>query len=261
MNEKQIGLREFYSCIFRAGYSVTMPGRTVEPNEPLIVLDRVQSASFKELKDRVDAEGGYGNISWVHWSSTKAVDVTFTQGVFSLPTLSLLGNSMISERAKEYAPKEEYKVEVNEEKQILLEEEPVRNLYAYSRKSGEKVLLEKISEKVFRVPELEVYDEVDVYYDFESEGATVIEIGKQWLRGYLSLQAKTRLKDDNTGKIVTGIFRIPKLELVSDFSIRLGSATPPSIGTFKVRAHPVESRGNMAVVELAVLKEDIDSDI
>ena len=72
---------------------------------------------------------------------------------------------------------------------------------------------------------------------------------------------KTRLKDDVTGKTVTGVFFAPQVKLMSDFSIRLGSgAASPAISRFTVKAFPTGSKGSEKVMDFILLDDDIDSD-
>ena len=85
-------------------------------------------------------------------------------------------------------------------------------------------------------------------------------IGQELVKGYLSLEARTRVKDDITGHTKTGIIKIPQLKLMSDLSMRLGENAPPQMGTFKAIGYPVGSRGDSKVMEILFLEDDIDSD-
>ena len=91
-------------------------------------------------------------------------------------------------------------------------------------------------------------------------GARQIQIGKRLFNGFVELEARTRVKDDITGQIVTGLFKIPKLKLMSDLSIRLGAQATPVVANFSAVGVPVSSRGNSSVAEFYILNNDIDSD-
>jgi hypothetical protein len=56
-----------------------------------------------------------------------------------------------------------------------------------------------------------------------TNGATVAKIGQEYLEGFLELEGKTRVKDDTSGLITTGIIRIPQLKLMSGLSMKLGA--------------------------------------
>ena len=86
-------------------------------------------------------------------------------------------------------------------------------------------------------------------------------IGQRLVQGFLTLEGKTRVKDDITGQTHTGIFYIPKLKLMSDLSIKLGENATPVLGKMTAIACPAGTRGNSKVMELAFLEDDIDSDM
>jgi len=86
-------------------------------------------------------------------------------------------------------------------------------------------------------------------------------IGQALTRGYLSLNGKMRVKDDDTGKVKTGIIRIPKLRLMSDLSIRVGNDAIPQVGRFDAIAVPEGARGQSKVMEIIFLNDDIDADM
>jgi len=75
------------------------------------------------------------------------------------------------------------------------------------------------------------------------------------------LEGKTRVKDDTSGLITTGIIKIPKLKLMSGLSMRLGAQANPVVGSFNAECVPVDSRKSSSVIEFYFLNEDIDSDM
>jgi hypothetical protein len=101
---------------------------------------------------------------------------------------------------------------------------------------------------------------VDYWFDYSNK-ASILTIGRSLTNGYLSLTGKTRVKDEITGQVTTGIVNIPKLKLMSDLSIRLGSDAVPQVGRLDAIAVPDGLRGNKKVMELIFLNDDIDSDM
>lgn len=255
-----LGLKEIYHLIIKATYDIEVQGRKIKAGEPIVMFDRLQMANFQELTRRVDARGGIGNISRITWESTEEVRLLFTQGVFSRLHFAIMGNSNLKKISTFEAPKEEVKIELNEFGRVDLAQLPLTTPYVYNSRTGEPLTCQMIGQTLF-CDGVDPYTEVDAFYDFETSGATVLEVGKRLLNGYVSLQAKTRLKDDRSGKVVTGIFKIPKAKLVSDFSIRLGANIPPGIGNFSVSAIPTGSKGSEKVMDFIILNDDIDSDI
>ena len=79
--------------------------------------------------------------------------------------------------------------------------------------------------------------------------------------GYLSLEGKTRVKDDITGHVHTGIIKIPRLKLLSDLSMRLGQNADPLGGTVNAWAYPGGNKGDKVAIDLVIVNDDVDSDM
>ena len=92
------------------------------------------------------------------------------------------------------------------------------------------------------------------------DAADGIVIGRPFLRGFVSLEGRTRFKDEETGHVKTGIIKIPRLKIMSDLSISMGKKASPIVGVFKGVACPIGERNNQKVDEIYYLDEDIDSD-
>jgi hypothetical protein len=101
---------------------------------------------------------------------------------------------------------------------------------------------------------------IDYQYNYDN-GYEVLSIGNSLTSGYLSLEGKTRVKDDITGQVKTGIIKIPKLKLLSNLSMRLGNDGIPLVGRLDAVAIPTGNRGSKKVMELLFLNDDIDSDM
>jgi hypothetical protein len=101
---------------------------------------------------------------------------------------------------------------------------------------------------------------VDYYYNYDN-GYSILSFGRGLANGYLSLEGKTRVKDDITGQVTTGIIKIPKLKLLSNLSMRLGQDAIPLVGRLDAVAIPTGERGHKKVMELIFLSDDIDSDM
>lgn len=261
MDNEMLGLKEIYNCIIKATYDIEINGQIIKAGEPIAVLDSIQMANFQEIKSRIDARGGYGNQAWISWENTKEVQVNFTQGIFSKLHFALLGNSEIDTVSNIEIPEEEFGIEVDEQSRVELKYTPSQNLYIYDADTGIPIVDFTQNGRIITFANMSPYTLVDVYYDFITNSGTMITIGRQLFSGYLTLTAKTRLKDDTTGNTVTGVFKIPRLKLMSDFSIRLGNDVPPSIGNFRISAIPTGSKGSETVMQFIVLSDDIDSDI
>mgnify|MGYP003082094058 FL=1 len=111
------------------------------------------------------------------------------------------------------------------------------------------------------VTNLSPYKRYIVDYTYVQKGlAESVLIGKHLFDGYFKAEGRTRIKDDQTGLIRTGIFYIPKLKLVSNLSVTMGTNNSPVSGKFDaVCLAPNDSTSSP--IEFVTLDCDIDSDI
>lgn len=260
--ENLMGLKELYDVVLKATYPIEIGNKVIEEGEIILAFDNIQIAGLSEIKKYISAQGGFDNRELITWETTKELPLSFSQGVFSKRQLALLSNSKLIELEPNNSTilitNREY-CESDENGKIILKQVPVGKTFVYNEETGEK-LEYTLSEK-----EITISDPyVNVYITYDSEytnGGNIIKIGNRLFRGYLKLQAKTRLKEDISGRTVTGIFEIPKLKLMSDLSIRLGRTADPAIISFNAAGIPVGGRGASYVCNLYSLNDDIDSDI
>lgn len=257
MEDKMFGMKEVYDCILTATYDIEMGGKIIKAGEPLVHFSSIQMFDLDENHKVKEARGGYGNIPRVFWEDNHEVNIGFSQGIVNRVHLAFVGNNQFKDVAIN-APMFQT-LELDEQLTVTLKRMPAQDsLHIYH--NGEKVTEFSINDKVITFSNLLPYEEVDIYYSTICDSHT-IQIGKPLIQGFLSMTAKTRIKDDVTGNIVTGIFTIPKMRLMSDFSIRLGDRVTPSLNEYRFRAFPTGSKGSMEVVNFSILNEDIDSDI
>ena len=260
--ENLMGLKELYDVVLKATYPIEIGNKVIEEGEVILAFDNIQIAGLSEIKKYVSAQGGFDNRELVTWETTKELPLSFSQGVFSKRQLALLSNSKLIELEPNNSTilitNREY-CESDENGKIILKQVPVGKTFVYNEETGEK-LEYTLSEKEITISE----PYVNVYITYDSEytnGGNIIRIGNRLFRGYLKLQAKTRLKEDTNGRTVTGIFEIPKLKLMSDLSIRLGRTADPAMISFNAAGIPIGGRGASYVCNLYSLNDDIDSDM
>ena len=260
--ENLMGMKELYDVVLKATYPIEIGKRIIEEGEVILAFDNIQMAGLNEVKNYVAAQGGFDNRELVTWETTKELPLNFSQGVFSKNQLASLSNSKLID----FEPNNSVILithrehhESDENGKIELKQVPVGKTFVYNEETGEK-LKHTLSGQEITISE----PYINTYITYESEyvnGGSVIKIGNRLFRGYLKLQAKTRLKEDTNGRTVTGIFEIPKLKLMSDLSIRLGRNVDPITVTFKAVGVPTGGRGTSYVCNLYSLNDDIDSDI
>ena len=250
--------KELYDVYFKATYSMELGNRKIEPGEILMSFDRVQIASLQEDKTHVAARGGWDNRGRVFWDTTHDIRFLFSAGVFSKTQWALLSNSKVVDIGEKeepiYATLQEEK-ETDENGQIELTHVPVRSLFLYNKETGEKLPFTQEAEVL--TTELPFTNVVAAYEWELQDGARVVKIGDRLLKGFFSLEAKTRIQDDKTGEFETVLIRIPKMKLMSDLSIKLGDSASPVVANFATIGIPVGSRGNSCVAETIFLNGNI----
>lgn len=258
--ENQFSLKELYDVKLKATYPIEVGNRKIEPGEIVMAFDKIQIANFYETVNSVAARGGFDNRGHVYWDSTKDVRISFNQGIFSQTQFALLSNAKIIEGndlAITLTNRE--RLESDETGSFELKENPSGAVFVYEEESGEKISFTRNGK---RITIDRPYINVIVDYEYTYMDNTVIfNIGQKLLNGFLTLEGRTKIKEDITGIVKTGIIQIPKLKIMSNLSMRLGKDAGPQMGGFNAVAIPVGSRGESTFMKVMILDDDIDSDI
>ena len=259
----EFSMKELYDVFLKTTYPIEIAGKHYEAGETLCVFDKVQISNFNEIKNRITAHGGYQDRDHVFWEDTKGIDINLSQGIFNSLQFALLCNANMIYKKKDgdilISKREE--IESNEEGNIIFSEVPVGEFFIYNKKTGEKITnYIVIDEKnvSINIPYTDVILDYRYVYSGQSQ---ILMVGRRLIEGFLRLEGKTRVKDDISGKVRTGIIEIPKLKLMSDLSMRLGENASPVVGNFSFRALPDDKGPNAKVMNLYFLNDDIDSDM
>lgn len=245
----------------KATSNIEIGNKQFVPGETLAYFDKIQVAALDEEREVVTANGGFDNRPHVFWDTTRDLKLRFSQGVFSKELFALFTNARVIEQVDVPIPiaETEYK-ETDEDGEITLKREPVGEIFIYNRETGERITNFTVDGATISLNT--PFLEVDVRYIFNYINTSFdYKIGQRLLTGFVELEGRTRVKDDVSGQVVTGIFKIPKLKLLSDLSIKLGEQANPVVGRFDAVCLPVGSRGNAYVTEFVILDDDIDSDL
>jgi hypothetical protein len=196
------------------------------------------------------------------WNNPKEVKINFTQGVFSKTQLALMTNSQLISNSgtQSVLINTRELLESDENGKIILKYKPEEPVFIYDADSGEKIQKLLINGNIIYLSERFKRVIVDYWYNYNN-GFTTLKVGQRLTCGYLSLMGKMRVKDDVTGKVTTGIIKIPKLRLMSDLSIRVGSDAIPQVGRLDAVAVPEGARGQLKIMEIIFLNDDIDADM
>ena len=245
----------------KATYNIEIGNKQFVPGETLAFFDRIQVATLSEEKDIRVAEGGYENRAHVFWDTTKDLTLRFSQGVFSQEHFALLTNARLVEQIGVPISITEQEIKETDETGIItLNHAPVGEIFVYNKGTGARITNFTIDGATLNLttPYLEVlvrytYNYINQTFDYK--------IGQRLVNGFVELEGRTRIKDDVSGQVVTGIIKIPKMKLLSELSIRLGEQANPVVGQFDALCVPVGSRGNTKVGDFIILGDDIDSDL
>ena len=262
--ENQFGMQELYFVQLKATSIIEINGRQIQPGEVIAAFDKIQIANFKEIHREAAAQGGYQNRKLVVWNRTEGVDLVFTQGVFSKTQLGLMNNARLlklDEQRQVVMIAQRDELETNDEGVIQLTHMPANSyIFIYNKETGEKLTgLSMIDADTIQTPL--VYKDVIVDYEYAYDnGASVGFIGEDIFEGYVTLEGRTRIKDDVTGETHTAIIYIPKLKITSDFNLTLGQNAQPIVGRFTGVALATGDRKKSKALEICYLEDDIDKD-
>ena len=258
----ELNFKELYEVSLKSTLPIEVGGISIEPGETVAFFDKIQIANFQEVKSSATANGGWDNRAHIFWETTKEIRINFTQGVFSKMQLALMSNSsLISNNGEQvFLVNKREEFESDESGKIDFKCALHEPIFVYDKETGKKltgwtylnnrILLNHAYKSVI----------VDYHYEYDN-GCVIMTVGKPLTQGYLSLVGKMRVKDDATGKVVTGIIKIPKLRLMSDLSIRVGSDAIPQVGRLDAVAVPEGARGQQKIMEIIFLNDDIDADM
>lgn len=250
--------KDFENCYLKALLPLKIGNKSFEKGEVVFKFEKIQVARLQEAKNHITARGGWDNRGLVWWEAAQDLFLNFSQGVFSKEQFALLSNARIIEQGKdvEFLNYEEW-LESTEDGVVPVTKTGLQNFYLYDEN------YERI-EWTFEDQRIKIetpYKKVLARYEYLYDSKSYKILYGQRLTEYLfSLEAKTRLKDDATGEVVTGIIRIPKLKMASDLSIAIGSQGKPTIANFSAIGVPAGERKDSRIAEFIVLSSDLDSD-
>lgn len=254
--------KDFENVRLKATYNMKIGDREFVEGETLAVFDKIQIAGLSEVVKRVQASGGFDNRARVFWETTQEERLTFSQGVFNKLQFALLSNANVIDINAEDAIEVTFQeaLESDENGQITLKYTPARDLFVYDIATGEKISNFTSEGNLITIETPFLNVSVIYVYNY-TNGGKVFKLGQRLFNGFVSLEGQTRVKDDTTGQVVTGLIKIPHLKLMSDMSIRLGAQANPVVANFAAVGVPVGSRGNTYVSEFYYLSDDIHSDL
>ena len=259
----ELNFKELYEVSLKSTLPIEVSGTKIEAGETIASFDKIQIANFQEVKSVASANGGWDNRANIFWETTKEIKINFSQGIFSKIQLALMTNAqLINNEGEQIIPiNTREKLESDERGIVRLAHRWRGPLFVYDGTTGKKITdWEDYIDDAIMLKESYRSVVVDYWYDYDN-GCQIMTVGRPLTHGFLSLTGKMRVKDDVTGKVKTGIIKIPKLRLMSDLSMRVGSDAIPQVGRLDAIAVPEGGRGQSKVMEIIFLNDDIDADM
>lgn len=263
MNQYELGFKDLEEVVIKTTSNIEVNNKIIKANETIAAFDKIQIAAFTENTSSITAHGGYGDRDKVWWDSVKNLQLIFTQGIFSEQQLSVMTNSKLLDFEEPTAIylNERKIIESDESGKVILDEDVYDYVFFYDIKTGNRY-----DDFTYENPRIfegfKPYTEylIDYCKRYNDKTLRVINFGSQLTNGFLTLQGKTRVKDDITGLVRTAIITIPKLKLMTGLSMKLGKNAIPVVGQFNSIACPVGSNGNSKVMEIAFLDDYLGED-
>lgn len=283
---EDFGIKELYDITIKTTRPIKFCGRTYDEGEPLVFLKRAQFGVLNESRIRVFARGGKQNRRLIMWETTQPIQMQIQQGVISKENLSALTNNYLVEETSELIPYhktfsaplytgQEHLIiplpkYTNSNKKFFVytdEGKRIENKYLSLGYDSELSTENETYYNELWIQSKDLDNGVDytipqsfIVDSYITKPTKTLNIGKDALRGYFRLEARTRVKDDIDGIEKTGIFIIPKMRIMSDLSIRLGDSITPFVYGFTFEGEPVGSYEESRVCDLIFLDEDLDAD-
>lgn len=251
------GTKELYDISLKTTSNLEIGEKTFAPGETILHFDELQLSTLTDQKRITYATGGFLGANLIMWDELKAVDFICEHGVSSRNSMSILLNSKLTANdILVEVPHTDIK-ETNVDGELTTRYKPEKNFFIYDEDGSTPTGFLRTDQVLTGLKPFTTY--TMQYIFIHREGAQAINIGSRLFNGYLTLTAKMRLKDDSDGHTTTAVLEIPKVRIMSDLSMRLGSYSSPYLSRFRIQGYPVGERDNAYVCKLIFLDTDIDS--
>ena len=261
--EDNFGIKELYDVKLKANFPMTIGNKNYEVGETIIRFDKIQVAALDERKSRRSARGGFGNTRLIDWENTDEVSFSLSEGIISKVGLALLSNSILTKIEDERGIVIPYSqsLESNNEGKFETKFNPINDntLFIYNEENGEKIKPINIDGNIITIKEKFTKIIIDYTFNYINKSENYL-IGKRLFDGYLKLEGKIRLRDDEDGHIKTGIIEMPKIKIMNDLKMRLGRDVSPYVYQFNIIGVPVGARNDRYVCKISILDTELPQD-
>lgn len=294
-----MGMKELYDVSLRLCRPLEIGGKKYEMNESVLTFSTAEIAQINEKKKNVQARGGYNNDPLINWEIDKEMDFAITHGVLSPTSWALLSNSQLQEPDRKSIMNREIVQAIEDENYCyiilkfcpnacadIIGAQPNPDFEELPMGRREELMLKPLppsrtkwifcydEETGFPIKEFKIYGnriffkksyrKVLVDYTFTYEDRIkVIEVGKRLQNCFMRLDAKMTVKDENSGQESTAILEMPKIQLSSSLSMRLGkNYNSSTVSDFYFIGYPDENerRENRTIAKITFLDKELTGD-
>ena len=264
------GLKELNSVVIKAYSDITIGNKHFSAGEPILYFEKIQVSELNEGTKVVSARGGWGNYPHVVWEDFNGFGFTLSEGVLSTMSLSILTNTGVFQYEAGTnivkIPRRE-KLEVVGGK-VKAKYQPLEKKFFCYSLDNSGFIKDKIETYTINNDKtVDVgasyegeYILIDYYFNYE-KSYNKYSIGNKRIDGFLTLEGKAYLKDENEGIDRTFFFEIPKMKITSNLDIVMGEKASPTVSVFNVIGVPIKENNQWVVSRMYLLEDDIDSDI
>lgn len=294
--EDFVGIKELYDVNIRLLKPLEIGKQKYDMNESILSFKTAEIAQIQEQKRNVQARGGLYNPALINWEIDREISFGITHGVLSPTTFSLLSNSMLKE--PKYKSVQYYEtihtiedgnylyadlkyipnacgqlgaqpnpcfepLPMGRREELMLKPLPpskTKWIFIYDAYTGRRIHdFSIIQNRVFlSVPAREII--IDYTFTYEDK-IKVIEVGNRLINGFLKLDGKMSVKDENSGEVTTAILELPKIKLSSSLSLKLGSNYQNSIvSDFYFTGYLEEGQKDGTVAKVTFLDKELTGD-
>lgn len=252
------GIKELYDVNIRLLKPLEIGDKKYDINESILSFSTAEIAQVQQNIKDVSARGGYHNPALVNWQIDRDMSFGITHGVLSPKSWAILSNSELKEpiyKSVQYSetlhtvenenyiyadlkycpnacerlgaqPNPNFEpLPMGRRPELLLKPLPpskIKWIFVYNLDTGAKIYNFQIYRNRIYLQEPARHIFVDYTFTYEDK-IKVIEVGNRLINGFLKLDGKMSVKDQNSGEVTTAILELPKIKLSSNLSLRLGS--------------------------------------
>ena len=277
--EEFSGIKELYDVSLRLCRPMEIGGRKYDINESILTFKTANLAQVDENKKIVTQRGGFNNDPLIFWERDKEMRFAITHGVLSPTSWAILSNSKICEPKRKSIMNQEQVEVIEDDKYSYVQlkfcpnacaaimgaqpnpeflEHPIGRREEYMLKplppSQTKWIFCYDEETGLPIKEFTIYGNrvffkkpyrrvlVDYTFTYEDK-VKVIEVGNRLQECFMRLDAKMSVKGQNGGQVTTAILEMPRIQLSSSLSMRLGKDYDSStVSDFYFIGYPDENR-------------------